>query len=85
MTMIRDDSILVPESEKLPHLASRMLGGRQICISDVVHVHLEDVQTYYKTTFDTWYIEGKLSCRVLKVVIVHARLIDWEFSPQFLH
>ena len=55
MTLIRDDSILVPESEKLSHLAGRMLGGKQICISEVVHVHLENVQGYYKTTYDTWY------------------------------
>ena len=52
MTLIHDDSILVLESEKLPHLASRMFGGKQICISEVVHIHLENVQAYYKTTYD---------------------------------
>ena len=30
-------------------------------------------------------IEGQLSCHVLKVIIAHARLIDWEFPPRFLH
>ena len=80
MTMIRDDSILVPEFEKLPHLAGRMLGGKQICISEVVHVHLKNVQTYYKTTYNAWYIEGQLSCHVLKVIIAHVQLIDWD-SP----
>ena len=85
MTMIHDDSILVPESEKLPYLAGRMFGGKQICISEVVHVHLKNVQTYYKTTYDAWYIEGQLSCHVLKVIIAHARLINWEFPPRFSH
>ena len=55
MTLIRDDFILVPESEKLPHLAGRMFGRKQICISEVVHVHLENVQAYCKTTYDAWY------------------------------
>ena len=58
-----------------------MLGGKQICISEVVHVHLKNVQTYYKTTYDAWYIEGQLSCHVLKVIIAHVQLIDWEFPP----
>ena len=86
MTLIRDDSILVPESEKLPHLAGRMLGGKQICISEVVHIHRENVQAYYKTTYDTWHHhEGQLSCHMLKVIIAQARLIDWEFPPRFSH
>ena len=52
VTLIRDDSILVTESEKLSQLAGRILGGKQICISEVVHVNLENVQAYHKTTYD---------------------------------
>ena len=78
-----DGTLTIVNHKAFVHLCTH---GRHVTRRDIRTLKRYILRTYlYEKETHGATIEGQLSCHMLKVIIAHARLIDWEFPPRFSH